>query len=215
MKLSTVIKLALAGSALIGGAAQAATITNTPTTAGGSDLVLFVKDNTTPAFFTQDLGNQIGSIYSKSQVTADGVLSSPKQISTPTSIAGTDAALASFLSAHSGDSFTWSILASDHTLTNTALGSQTALFTSTLDLSGVNYVVTNSNVGTFSTKTPRRRPRASMHRRAGCPRAWAMARLLEPRRRCTSLARTAPAVPAVRTSTSAEPSTSTRTARSR
>jgi hypothetical protein len=151
MKLA--VKLALTGAALVAGVANAATVTNTPKTAGGSDLILFVTDTTTNQFFTQDLGNPLDSIYSKSQVIFDGALSSPGSFRTPTAIAGSDAALASFLgTTHAGDEVIWSILASDNTKTTNQLGDQRALLTSTLDLSGTGTTFINANVQTFSSK---------------------------------------------------------------
>jgi hypothetical protein len=150
MKLA--IKLALAGAALVAGVANAATITNTPKTAGGSDLILFVTDTTTNKFFTQDLSNPLDSIYSKAQVISDGVLSSPGHFSTPTSISGNDAALASFLgTTAAGDTVMWSIMASDNTsTTGVTLGAQRGLITSTIDLSGTGTTFNNQNVSTLS-----------------------------------------------------------------
>src|SRR5262249_55735175 len=55
------------------------------------------------------------------------------------------------------DTVDYSLLASDHTTTATALGSQRALFSSTIDLTGGNPIgsqsptFTNGNVNTFST----------------------------------------------------------------
>jgi hypothetical protein len=151
MKLA--IKLALAGTALAAGIANAATVINTPRTAGGSDLILFVTNTTTNSFFTQDLGNPLDSIYSRFQVINDGVLSSPGVgLSTPTSIFGYDSALASFLgTTHAGDTVMWSILASDNTKRTNSLGDQRALLTSTVDLSGSGKTFTNANVQTFSS----------------------------------------------------------------
>jgi len=135
MKLA--IKLAIAGSVLAAGAAQAQLITNTPKTAGGSDLILFVSDLTSNKFFIQDMGNPLDSIYSKATVVTDGVLTTQGHFTTPNSISGTDSALVSFLgTTTAGDNIQYSFISSDHTATNEALGAQRFLTTSTLDLSG-------------------------------------------------------------------------------
>jgi hypothetical protein len=151
--MKTVIKFALIGAALAGGAAQAATITNLPSKAGGSDLILAVTDTTTNHFFVQDLGNQLDTIYSKSQVQADGVLATPGSFTTPTSISGNDALLASFLSSQTaGDTIQWTILAADSTgSTSTASGANRALLTSVNPLTDPNNTFSNVNVATFSS----------------------------------------------------------------
>jgi hypothetical protein len=134
------ITLALAGAAA-SGAAQAQLIANTPATAGGSDLVLFVSDLTTGAYFIQDLGNPLDSIYSQAKVVSDGVLTSPGHFTTPTTgVAGPDAALATFLGGLNtgSDNIQYSFIASDATSTAFKLGAQRFLTTSTLDLSGGN-----------------------------------------------------------------------------
>ncbi|HVN44299.1 MAG TPA: hypothetical protein VMT66_03530 [Steroidobacteraceae bacterium] len=135
------ITLALAGAAA-SGAAQAQLIANTPETAGGSDLVLFVSDLTTGAYFIQDLANPLDSIYSKAQVITDGVLTSPGHFNTPTAgVAGSDSALKTFLSGLNtgSDTIQYSFMASDATNSGSfKLGQQRFLTTSTLDLSGGN-----------------------------------------------------------------------------
>ena len=52
--MKSAIKLALFGAVLVGGVANAQTITNTPSTAGGSDLILFAWDpsSTTNTFIS-------------------------------------------------------------------------------------------------------------------------------------------------------------------
>jgi hypothetical protein len=158
--MKSAIKLALFGAVLAAGAANAQTITHTPSTAGGSDLILFAWDpaSTTNTFFTQDLGNPLDSIYSKAQVVADGVITVNKTFTTPTNIAGPDAALQSWLSANSGSlsSVVWTIMAGDNTTVNNNLGSRRGLVTSSLDLSGGNPIGTSTtfsavNVGTFAS----------------------------------------------------------------
>ena len=139
-RLKIAIKLAVAAAVLASGAAQAQLITNTPATTGGSDLVLFVSDLTTGNYFIQDLANPLDSIYSKAQVISDGVLTAPGHFNTPTSIAGTDSALATFLGGLNtgSDNIQYSFLASDATSTTFKIGQQRFLTTSTLDLSGGN-----------------------------------------------------------------------------
>lgn len=155
--IKTAIQIALAGAALVGGVAQAQIITNTATTTGGSDLVLLVSDLTSNTFFAQDLGNPLDSLYSKSKVISDGVLTTDGQFGLPSSISGHDALLATFLaSTAAGDNVQYTLMAADHTSTNTNLGSQRGLFSSTIDLSGGNPIgsqspnFTNANVNTFS-----------------------------------------------------------------
>jgi hypothetical protein len=156
MKTAMKTAIALAGAALVGGTAQAQIVTNTPLSAGGSDLELFVTDFTTNTYFVQDLGNPLNSIYSKSQVQTDGVLTSDGQFSLPSSINGSDALLAGFLSGKSSDNVQYSILAADHTNTGVTLGAQRGLLSSLQDLTGGNPIgsqspnFTNANVSTFS-----------------------------------------------------------------
>lgn len=155
--MKTAIKLALIGAALAGGtAAQAATFNVPVTTAGGSDLELFVSDLSNNTYFAQDIGSQLDTIYSKAQVQAGGVstVGTFTQISTPTSISGLDANLAAFLGAtKSTDNVVWTVMAGDRSSTAATLGAQRALFTSTLDLSGVSTnAFTNANISTFTSK---------------------------------------------------------------
>ncbi len=156
--IKTAIQIALAGAALVGGAAQAQIITNTPATAGGSDLVLFVSDLTTGKYFAQDLGNPLDSVYSKSKVQSDGVLHTDGTFSLPSSFSQTDALLGSFLASNSSsDNVEYSVLAADHTSTTSGLGSQRFLLTTPHDLTGGNPVgsqqpfFTNGNVNTAAT----------------------------------------------------------------
>lgn len=158
--IKTAIQIALVGAALVGGAAQAQIITNNATATGGSDLVLVVSDLTTNTFFAQDISKNplLDSAYSKASVVADGVLTTDKNFNATNAITtGHDAALATFLaSTASTDTVDYSVMASDHTSTATALGSQRGLFTSTIDLTGGNPIgsqsptFTNGNVSTFS-----------------------------------------------------------------
>jgi hypothetical protein len=146
------------GAAFAGAAAQAQIITTLPTVTGGSDLVLFATDTTSASFFAQDLGNSLDTIYSKAQVINDGVIPSGTNgsFNTPTSIGGTDAALAAFIASRpSGDNIEWTIFASDNTssvATGKNLGASRGLITSQLDLTGTqSATLTNTNVTTLSS----------------------------------------------------------------
>ena len=162
-RLKIAVTLALAGTALASAAAGAANLITNPPATGGSDLILFVSDLTAGKFFIQDLANPLDTIYSKAQVTTDGVLSTQGHFNSPTAgVAGPDAALASFLSGLNGgtgpgtDTVDYSFIAGDHLTHNQNLGSQRFLFTSTLDLSGGtpygnSTAFSNANVNTAAT----------------------------------------------------------------
>ena len=155
--MKTAIKLALAGMALVGAAAaNAAPIANLPGTGSvtnGSDLVLFAKDYDTNSYFTVDLGTQVGSLYSLSQVITDGPLTSPGSFTSPTSFdpAATTAFQTWLSSQASTSNVKWSILASQRSGTGAALGTQSAFFTSTASLGTSSSHPTNANVTTFAS----------------------------------------------------------------
>jgi hypothetical protein len=119
--MKTIVKLILAGSALAGaGAAGASTITNLPTAAGGSDLVLFVTDTANNASFVQDLGVNVSSLGdTTASINADSTagnlfnsegLGTIGSLNNPVGANGVDAALVSFLTANAGGTFTYGIL---------------------------------------------------------------------------------------------------------
>ena len=128
MKLA--IKLAIAGTALVAGVANAANIANGGTVAGGSDLVLFISDTTHPNFYLKDLGVQMDSLgITKAQTASDPdfnlTTGTPGSFTTPQSLGFTaDAGIAGFISAHTGDTLVYSILATDVTGTNNNAGSR-------------------------------------------------------------------------------------------
>ncbi|HEY2679097.1 MAG TPA: VPLPA-CTERM sorting domain-containing protein [Steroidobacteraceae bacterium] len=158
ISLKAAVAAALAvGAALAGTAAQAAnTITNVPTTPGGSDLVLFVADATTGQFFAQDLGVSLNQTVTAAKVAADGIFTTAGSFTTPTSFAGTDALLATFLGGIAASEFTagdvsYSIMAADDTSTILNPGSERALITSVNDYSVVSPTTTftNNNVKSY------------------------------------------------------------------
>jgi hypothetical protein len=156
-RLKIAVTLALAGTALASAAAGAANLITNPPATGGSDLILFVSDLTSSKFFIQDLANPLDTIYSKAQLTADGVLATQGHFNSPAGIAGPDAALATFLSGlTAGDNVQYSFIAGDHSTHNENSGSQRFLFTSTLDLSGgtpygTSTAFSNSNINQSAT----------------------------------------------------------------
>jgi hypothetical protein len=115
---------AAALAALAGTGVAQAQIANDGTGPGGSDLVLFVSDTTSPNFYMVDLGQQIDSalvspntvasdvagshLFNKTTSAGSFTLSSSLNIA-----AGANAGLAGFLSAHSHDTLQYSILAGD------------------------------------------------------------------------------------------------------
>jgi hypothetical protein len=145
------------GAALAGGAAQASTITNIPTTAGGSDLVLFVSDPGSGQFFAQDLGVTLNQLLTSAQVSASGVLTSAGSFITPTSFAGTDAALAAFLSSSTlqtdiaAGNVSYSIMAADDTSGLQGPGQERAVITTINNYSvvGPTSTFTNGNIKSF------------------------------------------------------------------
>jgi hypothetical protein len=119
--MKNIVKLILAGSALAAaGAAGAATITNTPAAAGGSDLVLFVTDLSNNAVFVQDLGVNISSLgVTTASINADNTagnqfnvdgLNTVGPLNNPVGANGLDSSLASFLTANAGGNFVYGIL---------------------------------------------------------------------------------------------------------
>ena len=148
--------LAVGAAVASSGANAANTIVNLPTTSGGSDLVLFVSDTTNGEYFAQDLGVTLNSTgVTAASVAAGGVFTTAGSFTTPTSFAGSDAALASFLSADSagvtaGD-VSYSIMAADDTSSQQTPGTERALLTSTQDYSVVSPTTTftNGNIKTY------------------------------------------------------------------
>jgi hypothetical protein len=129
--MKTFIKLAIAGAALAAGAAQAQ-ITVPPTTAGGSDLILFVTNLTNGNAFVQDLGVNLDSVgITTASVQADSTAGNayslfgtgspgPFPSNGPIKVApgiinsaGVDTALASFETANSGGNFYYGIIAAN------------------------------------------------------------------------------------------------------
>jgi hypothetical protein len=119
--MKTIVKLILAGTALAGASgAGAATITNLPTAAGGSDLVLFVTDTANNQYFVQDLGVSVSSLgVTTASVNADNAagnqynvdgLDTIGTLNNPIGANGLDTALATFLNANVGGTFTYGIL---------------------------------------------------------------------------------------------------------
>ena len=129
--MKTLTKLLIAGGTLAAtGVANAAIITNLPPATGGSDLVLFVTDNTTQTSFVQDLGVNVDSLglttanvladyAAGNQYNVDGLgvagalgTGGPVTIASGILTGGVDNALLSFTSTagnHEADSFTYTI----------------------------------------------------------------------------------------------------------
>jgi len=128
--MKTITKLFLAGTALTAGGVASAQINVPPTNPAGSDIVLFVTDTTTHAYFVQDLGVQLDSLgVTTASVAADvaagnlysvfGSPTNPGPLGSGSSITvgaglisdGIDSALATFESLHTGDTFYYGIMA--------------------------------------------------------------------------------------------------------
>ena len=141
MKLA--IKIVLAGTVLAAGAAQAANITNLPSSTvggNGSDLVLFITDTTTGSnFYAKDLGVRVDSLVSKSTTATDGALNATTSLGSfnlSTSLGfGADANIKSFFDAHPGDTFAYSVLAADSSGSNNNAGARRFAGTYSTDIS--------------------------------------------------------------------------------
>jgi hypothetical protein len=166
LAMKTIITLVLAGTALAGGVANAATqtctsspcITTEPTvTPGGSDLILFVTNTANGNSFVQDLGVNVDSLgvttasvesdytagnnYSPSgNISTTGPLGSGGPITVGAGIisGGVDSALAAWETANSGGTFYYGILgaAAGDGSTNPGQGRYVATFTTTNGFSG-------------------------------------------------------------------------------
>ena len=146
------IKLAVIGLAVLGGAAQAANITNTPLSSGGSDLVLFVTDTANNKFYVQDLGVQVSALIA-SPLTADGQnydadtngYGSINESAISTLVSNSSSAnLAAFLSTASA-STQWTVMGANNNLGNYTVGGQYVAFTSSQDQLANYWTGTNVN----------------------------------------------------------------------
>jgi hypothetical protein len=138
-------------AAFVSAWAHAGTFDVPVTSAGGGNLELFVTDLTLGKYFAQDLGIRVETVYPKSQIIDDGQFAPQtfKTFDAPLAIAGYDSALAAFLADKTGDQIIWTILSGDRSSTSLSLGSQRAMFTSSLDLTlGVPFK--NTFVSTFT-----------------------------------------------------------------
>jgi hypothetical protein len=136
------IKIAIAGAAFAGGAANAASLITNTGGLGPSDMVLFVTNTATNASFVQDLSTTTASVktvtaaqadntanvfYSASSEAQGGSATLPGPLSEPASLNYNSAALDSFLNGCAGHC-SWTVLGTDQ-----QSGGSTALtvFTST------------------------------------------------------------------------------------
>jgi len=126
------------GAALHTGAANAALITHDASTAGGSDLVLFVTSADHTKFYAQDLNVQVDSLRSRSTISGDPVYNPFDSTNGPMNnpaISGTSSQLKSFLDSNPGS--TWTIMGADITGPGIGKGDRRLVVTSKLDLPGV------------------------------------------------------------------------------
>jgi hypothetical protein len=160
ISLKTAIAAALATGAALAATVADAQISTLPNVSGGSDLVLFVSDTTNGDYFAQDLGVSLNSTgVTSASVAAGGVFTTAGSFTTPTSFAGLDSALATFLTSDAagvaaGD-VSYSIMAADDTSSQQTPGTERALITSTQDYSVVSpsTTFTNGNIKTFVADT--------------------------------------------------------------
>ena len=145
MKLSLVIKLALAGSTLLAAGAYADVAV--PTTGNGG-LILFVRDTTNNTVYARGLGVNVLDVLPQSTVTASQPYTAPVTTGYQLPTLGPDANLAAFLGGtHANDSFTWAVEAGKNG-TGIAPGSFTYITSTKIDLSGGPGNVTNAALAT-------------------------------------------------------------------
>jgi hypothetical protein len=106
--MKTLVRIAVAG-ALVAGYHSAALAQTIPSN-DNSDLYLFVADPSKSITFAEDTGITISSLLSSSDLTSGADLKNLNESITPV---GPSTALATFLSAHSGDTLEWSIEAAN------------------------------------------------------------------------------------------------------
>ncbi|MBS0375213.1 MAG: VPLPA-CTERM sorting domain-containing protein [Proteobacteria bacterium] len=130
MKLKQVVRLALISAAVVSSSAMAANVT-------GTDLIVFVQDTTTGTYYIGDTGISLNSLLTQAQIASAEAASPLGQTVDFTSLLAPTAAalnnapnLASFLTSHTGDTFTWAIMSADPNTVNGGSGQNRLLFTS-------------------------------------------------------------------------------------
>jgi hypothetical protein len=153
MKISTGVKLAIAGIAAIAASATVSAQSLNDGTGGTGDLYLVVYDTTSAQSYVEDLGVTTGAIASNSAV--NSLASATTGGSTVAGASYTsltfsaDSTLSSYLTAHSSDAFQWEVIGTSIPGTGTA---QSIMLTTAATPPGVassfgtNF--TNSNVNT-------------------------------------------------------------------
>jgi hypothetical protein len=145
------------------GSAHAANVVPTTNTSGsnGSDLVLFLTDNTNNTYFTLDTGVTLDSLRSFSQINGDGVqLTAIGSLSAPTFSAAVQSALTTYLnSTGTSDTVSWTIAAGDTSVKSGGgggvVGQTRYLVSSATNLDGTGLVgaLTNTKVRTVAGTT--------------------------------------------------------------
>ena len=138
--MKNLVKIAIAAAAAAAGTAQAANITHLPNNTGftGSDVVLFLADQTTGAAFLEVDFTSIlldANFVGHTQVASDPAFNNTTTLgsfTTPSSLnSGPIASVVSFLSAHTGDTIDYSFMAAEGIAPSQAAGG--ALFLATFD----------------------------------------------------------------------------------
>lgn len=151
--MKNLIQSAVVATALVAGVANAGITVNAPTN-GASDLVLYVtgfSGATATDFYVYDTGVSLNTVFAKSNVVSTDTIDTTKL--TYNTAFNVGSGLSSFLSSHSGDTFSWAVQAFD-TAGYTAIGVGAYTLGNLRSLfSSANYAPTVQDTANISLKT--------------------------------------------------------------